>query len=245
MSDSTGKAAKKSDAYGRKDPRAAGRLVVARARGGHVRPWWLAAAALVAVALSVFAVVAVMKAVHPQGVQAATRGLNSPPATTAVGRDSSPPWAAPMDAAAAVRAAGLPMLREEGNVIHIHAHLDVNVDGQPVVVPGGIGIGSSSQGISPLHTHNASGVIHIESPVNRAYTLGEFFTEWDVSLSSDNIGGLRAGDGKTLRVFVNGTQVTGNPAAVIFNAHDEIAVIYGNPQSVGSIPSRYDFASGL
>ena len=243
MPDSAPRAAKRSDAHARKDPRAAGRRVVARVRGGHVRPWWLAAAAPVVVALLVFAVVAVMKAVHPQGVPAATRGLNSPPATTAVGRDSTPPWAAPTDAAASVRAAGLPMLREEGTVIHIHAHLDVSVDGQPVVVPAGIGL--SSQGISPLHTHNASGVIHIESPVNRAYTLGEFFTEWDVSLSSDNIGGLRAGDGKTLRVFVNGTRVTGNPAAVIFNAHDEIAVIYGNPQSVGSIPSRYDFASGL
>jgi hypothetical protein len=129
--------------------------------------------------------------------------------------------------------------------MHIHAHLDVSVDGQPVVVPGGIGIGGSSQGISPLHTHNASGVIHIESPVNRAYTLGEFFTEWDVSLSPDNVGGLRVGDGKTLRVFVNGAQVTGNPAAVIIHAHDEIAVIYGNPQSAGSIPSRYEFPSGL
>jgi hypothetical protein len=130
-------------------------------------------AGVVAVVLSVFVVVAVMKSVHSQRAQGATRELHSPPATTAVGRDTTPPWAAPSDAATAVRAAGLPMLRQEGNVVHIHAHLDVSVDGQPVVVPGGIGIGWSSQGISPLHTHNASGVIHIESPVNRAYTLGE------------------------------------------------------------------------
>lgn len=139
------------------------------------------------------------------------------------------------------------MLRQEGNVVHTHAHahLDVSIDGQPVVVPGGIGIGRSSEGISPLHTHNASGVIHIESSVNRAYTLGEFFTEWDVSLSPDNVGGLRVGDGKTLRIFVNGSQVAGNPAAVIINAHDEIALIYGNHQSAGPIPSRYEFPSGL
>jgi hypothetical protein len=245
MSDSTRKAAKTPNASGRKHHKAAYRRAVAGARTGRVWSWWLAAVAVAAVALSVFVVVAVMKSNHSQHAQAETRGLNNPPATTAVGRDTTPPWAAPTDAAAAVRAAGLPMLREEGKVTHIHAHLDVSVDGQPVVVPGGIGIGWSSQGISPLHTHNASGVIHIESLVNRAYTLGEFFTEWDVSLSPDNVGGLRVGDGKTLRVFVNGAQVTGNPAAVMINAHDEIAVIYGNAQSAGSIPSRYEFPSGL
>lgn len=245
MSDRRPKAPKPSSTNVRKHHKTAGRLAVARAGRGLVRSSWLGPAALVAVVLSVIVAIAVMKHIHSQRAQAEARALNNPPATTAVGRETAPPWAVPTDAAAAVRAAGLPMLSEEGNVMHIHAHLDVSVDGQPVVVPGGIGIGGSSQGISPLHTHNASGVIHIESPVNRAYTLGEFFTEWDVSLSPDNVGGLRVGDGKTLRVFVNGAQVTGNPAAVIIHAHDEIAVIYGNPQSAGSIPSRYEFPSGL
>lgn len=245
MSDSTPKVTKPFSMGGRKHLKATYRRAIAQARNGRVRSWWLAPVAVVAVALSVFVVVTVMKSPHSQRAQAETRGLSNPPATTAVGRDTKPPWAAPTDAAAAVRAAGLPMLRQEGNVVHTHAHLDVSVDGQPVMVPGGIGIGSSNQGISPLHTHNASGVIHIESPVNRAYTLGEFFTEWDVSLSPDNVGGLRVADGKTLRVFVNGAQVTGNPAALIINAQDEIALVYGNPQSAGSIPSRYEFPSGL
>jgi hypothetical protein len=66
-----------------------------------------------------------------------------------------------------------------------------------------------------------------------------------VSDHSERIVVINVGDGKALRIFVNGTQVTANPAAVILNAHDEIALIYGNPQSAGSIPSRYDFPSGL
>lgn len=245
MSDGTSKAAKPSGTGRRKGRTAAGRNVVARARGGRgSRLWWLAAAAIVAVALA--AVVAVTKSAHSQREQGTIPALNNPPATTAaVGRDTPPPWNAPADAAAAVRAAGLPMLSQEGRVIHIHAHLDVSVDGQPVEVPAGIGIDRSGRGISPLHTHNATGVIHIESPVNRAFNLGEFFTEWEVTLSPNNVGGLHVGDGKALRIFVNRTQVTANPAAVILNAHDEIALIYGNPQSAGSIPSRYDFPSGL
>ena len=244
MSDGTSKAAKPSGAGGRKGRRAAGRNAVARARGGGgSRVWWLAAAAVGAAALAV--VVVVTKSGHSQPEQGAIAALNNPPATTAVGRDTPPPWNAPADAAAAVRAAGLPMLSQEGTVLHIHAHLDVNVDGQPVEVPAGIGIDRSRRGISPLHTHDPTGVIHIESPVKQAFTLGEFFTEWDVTLSPNNVGGLHVGDGKALRIFVNGTQVTANPAALVINAHDEIALIYGNPQSTGSIPSRYDFPSGL
>jgi hypothetical protein len=244
MSDGTSKAAKPSGTGRRKGRTAAGRNAVARARGGRgSRLWWLAAAAIIVIALAV--VVAVTKSGHSQREKGPIPALNNPAANTAVGRDTPPPWNAPADAAAAVRAAGLPMLSQEGNVIHIHAHLDVNVDGQPVEVPAGIGIDRSGHGISPLHTHNATGVIHIESPVKRTFTLGEFFTEWDVSLSPDNVGGLHVGDGEALRIFVNGTQVTANPVAVIINAHDEIALIYGNPQSAGSIPSRYDFPSGL
>jgi hypothetical protein len=142
-----------------------------------------------------------------------------------------------------MRTAGLPMLSREGTVEHIHAHLDVRVNGQPVEVPAMVGI--DRRGISPVHTHDSTGVIHIESPVKRTFTLGEFFTEWDVSLSADSIGGLRVGDGKTLRAFVNGNPVAGNPAALPINAHDEIVVIYGTAQPGESIPAHYGFASGL
>ncbi len=187
----------------------------------------------------------VAKSIRSQNNQPAPPELNNPPATTAIGRDTLPPWSAPTDAAAAMRAAGLPMLSREGSVEHIHAHLDVRVNGQPVEVPAMIGIDRSGRGISPVHTHDSTGVIHIESPVKRTFTLGEFFTEWDVGLSADSVGGLRAGDGKTLRAFVNGKPVTGNPAALPIHAHDEIVLIYGASEPGESIPGHYDFASGL
>ena len=58
-------------------------------------------------------------------------------------------------------------------------------------------------------------MIHVESPVKRQFSLGEVFTEWQVNLSADNIGALRAVDGKAVRVFVNGAQQTGDPAAIM------------------------------
>jgi hypothetical protein len=221
------------------------RKAMARARsGGRTSGWvWIAAAAAVAALLVAVVVVAVRQGGH-RGPETSDTAVNNPPATVAVGGDAAPPWPAPRDAAAAVRAAGLPMLGSEGAVEHIHAHLDVQVDGQAVSVPAETGIDRASGTISPLHTHDATGVIHIESPVKRQFSVGEFFSEWDVSLSTDNIGALRAADGKSLRVFVNGTQRTGNPAAIMFGPHDEIAMVYGTPPPGETIPSKFDFPAG-
>jgi hypothetical protein len=80
--------------------------------------------------------------------------------------------------------------------------------------------------------------------VKRQFSLGELFTEWGLSLSPNNIGGLRAGDGKTVRVLVNGTPRTGDPAAILFAPHDEVALVYGTPQPGENIAAKYDFPSG-
>jgi hypothetical protein len=71
------------------------------------------------------------------------------------------------------------------------------------------------------------------------------FSEWQVSLSEDNLGALRTGGGEIVRVFVNGTQRNGNPGAIMLGAHDEIAVLYDKPQSGETIPRNYDFSGGL
>ena len=68
---------------------------------------------------------------------------------------------------------------------HDHVLLSVLVDGQKAAVPEGVGMnpqfwhdhsldkyGPSS--ISPMHTHDTSGTIHIESTTDREYTVGEF-----------------------------------------------------------------------
>lgn len=220
------------------------RKAIVQARRAHAGRWWSLAATGVVAAFLAVVVISAMKAGGRSGPELADTALSNPPATATVGRDTAPPWSVPHDASAAVRAAGLPMLDSEGAVEHIHAHLDVLVDGRPVSVPTDIGIDRRRGTISPLHTHDASGVIHIESPVRRQFSLGEFFTEWDVSLSDNNIGALRTAGGKALRVFVNGIPRTGNPAAITFGPHDEIAVIYGAIRPGETVPSKFDFPVG-
>jgi hypothetical protein len=165
--------------------------------------------------------------------------------TTSSDKPAPVSWPAPSDATAQAKAAGLPMLGQEGQVLHIHSHLDVFVDGRPVTVPAEIGIDLTRQQISPLHTHDTSGVVHIESPVKRDFTLGEFMTEWNVPIGKDSLGPLKSGGGKELHVYVNGTERTGDPAALKLGAHDEIAVVYGAASEKVHVPASYNWPQGL
>jgi hypothetical protein len=165
-------------------------------------------------------------------------GSSPTPAPTSVGPITVSPaavWPAPRDASAAARSAGLDMLGEEGQVLHIHVHLDVFVNGTPVSVPPEIGIDVAAQRISPLHTHDDTGVIHVESPVVRDFTLGQFFAEWQQPLTANPAG--------PTSVYLDGKPYSGYPAALVLRAHQEIAVVYGTAPA--RIPLDYSFAEGL
>ncbi|MET9362112.1 hypothetical protein ABZX93_14475 [Streptomyces sp. NPDC006632] len=151
----------------------------------------------------------------------------------------APPWPAPADPAAAARAAGLEMMSAEGMVQHTHTHLDVLVDGRPVTVPAAIGIDLPHRLISPLHTHDTSGVIHVESPRRADFTLGQFMAEWRVPLTADRIGGLHASAGRSVRAYVNGRAVAGNPATIVLREHDEIALVLARDTDTRPVPASY------
>lgn len=221
--------------------RAAAAAAQRRSRNMRIGLW----SAVVVVVAAVAAIVVVI-ATHGSGP--GSSGTALPPAATAdaQGRTSNPPWPVPEDATAAVTAAGLPMLGSEGTALHIHAHLDVIANGAPVTVPAEIGIDEAKQQISPLHSHDTTGVIHIESPDKSAsFTLGEFFTEWQVSLGSDHIGGLTADATHHLKAYVNGTPYQGDPAGIVLAAHQEIALVYGTDAQQTNVPTSYTWTNGL
>jgi disulfide bond formation protein DsbB len=94
-------------------------------------------------------------------------------------------------------------------VLHIHPKLNVTADGSPMIIPKNVGIDQSlwkdhsidrygMEGMAPLHTHDTSGTIHVESNTNRAYTLGQFLDIW---------GGLNL-NGKTVKATVDGKPVS-------------------------------------
>jgi hypothetical protein len=130
--------------------------------------------------------------------------------------------------------------------MHVHAHLDIIVNGTAYPIPSDVGR-IPGQCIYWAHTHDDSGIIHIESPENRNFTLGEFFDIWGKAFNNsqifDNI--VSEGDNSTLNVFVNGKKVSAesNYRNAIINAHDEITIVYGTlPES---IPPAYEFPQGM
>ena len=185
------------------------------------------------------------------GLAVAVAGRSGPAATATGGlpglQTGPAPWSADTaDLAARLRAIGLPPLSPaEGTAVHIHQHLDLYLDGAKVPVPAGIGI-DPAVGFAPLHTHDGSGVIHVESPAVRGYTLGEFFAVWGVRFTPSCLGGYCAAGDRRLRVFVDGRPVRGDPTALTLASHQELVVAFGTAAQLPSpMPSAYRFPPGL
>ena len=173
------------------------------------------------------------------------------PFTTPTGvtlADTPPPWPLPADARPYIAAAGLEVLGGEEFAVHYHAHLDVIDNGAKVTVPAGIGFvvqNGKATGITVLHTHDTSGIIHIESAKPQPFTLGQVFTEWGVALSATQVGGLHADGTNVLVAFVDGRRFTGDPATLRLKPHLEIALWYGPSGETPKVPKSYHFTGGL
>jgi hypothetical protein len=71
---------------------------------------------------------------------------------------------------------------------HVHSHLAIFKDGQWLALPANVGI--LSQCNYEMHTHDQTGIIHIETPTFKRFTLGQFFDIWGQPLSSTNVAGV-------------------------------------------------------
>lgn len=103
-------------------------------------------------------------------------------------------------------------------IMHIHSKLSILVNGTSFNMPAQIGIDPSlwkdhsldecgmqsmpemnMSAMAPLHTHDNSGIVHVESTVDRNYTLGEFLNVWGLDLNSKTV--RMTTDGKPVADF--------------------------------------------
>jgi hypothetical protein len=110
---------------------------------------------------------------------------------------------------------------------HEHAHLTILVRGEPKTVPALVGI--TTRQICWLHTHDTSGIIHIEAGDNRPFTLGDFFALWGQRLSETEIDGDRVSSGETISVTVNGQATAEPPNLILLKNREDIVVQIGPP----------------
>ncbi len=160
-------------------------------------------------------------AAGPEGIPLETGALLAPETTAATG----------------ATVGGVQCNTNEQVAYHIHTHLAVYVNGVLRPIPPGIGIvapiaqqaqGGLFYGASKcyywLHVHAQDGVIHIEAPSQKTYTLGQFFQVWQQPLSRTTVAGATG----TQTVYVDGKRYTGDPAAIVLSAHEDIQIDVGS-----------------
>ena len=121
----------------------------------------------------------------------------------------------------------------EQSAFHVHAHLTIYIDGKQVPVAQGVGIAPDQQGQNIscyywLHTHDTTGVVHIESPAGDSYILGNFFDIWGDQFQQLNYPSqldLNSG----WRAYVDGKPYNGDFHKIPLIAHTVITLAYNSP----------------
>jgi hypothetical protein len=118
---------------------------------------------------------------------------------------------------------------QEGSRIHIHQHLVILDHGKAVNIPPNVGQPAGRRCIYWLHTHTPDGIIHIEAPKDRTFTLGDFFKIWGQPLGRAQAASARAGKQQSLKVWVNDRVYKGDPRAIKLDSHTDIVIEVGPP----------------
>jgi len=97
--------------------------------------------------------------------------------------------------------------------IHVHPYLSIQIYGTNVTIPAGVGLLDAESVFEPVHTHDASGLLHVELSQTDAnshnYTLGDFFTIWNYTVKSVGASESPTLNGRTLPVEFSPTDILG------------------------------------
>lgn len=88
---------------------------------------------------------------------------------------------------------------------HIHPIVEVVINGESEKIPTNLGIRQNC--MNSIHTHSSDGVVHVESPEKRDFTLGDFFAVWQEPFTKDEVLDYKTDGTHRVRVTVNGTEV--------------------------------------
>ena len=117
----------------------------------------------------------------------------------------------------------------EGSLMHIHQHLTILDHGRAVTIPDDIGRPMIGQCFYWIHTHTPDGIIHVESPSFRTFTLGNFFDIWGQPLTKTNVAGAHPKKNEHVAVWVNGNRYDGDPRGIQLSQHLDATIEVGPP----------------
>ena len=128
---------------------------------------------------------------------------------------------------------------------HIAVHLTVYVDGTATGIPYGIGVAPDGSCLYWLHTIDnygptastirniarniTKGVIYVEAPAERAFTLGNFLDIWAQRFSTMGYTSVLDQMGPAWQVYLNGKLYAGDFHAIPLTQHALITLAYKTP----------------
>ena len=115
-------------------------------------------------------------------------------------------------------------------VLHVHQHLALFVNGKQIAIPQYVGFVPNPNNPQAgclywIHTHDAEGIIHVESPHVRLFHLGDFFAIWGQPLRANDVAGFKG----RVTIWLNGNRFTGDPKRIPLVAHQQIVIDIGTP----------------
>jgi len=149
-----------------------------------------------------------------------------------------------------------------GGGYHVHAFLGIFLNGQEIALPDGLGMADpladgTFNGINnwtnfattcfyQTHTHDISGIIHIEAPApappgafngqyGTKYTLGDFLAVWGITYGPTNFGPLNG----NVMIYTSGPVARGGPPSAGKSVTSNLYTLLCNAcsaQSINSIP---------
>ncbi|MBI3485457.1 hypothetical protein HY025_00770 [Candidatus Daviesbacteria bacterium] len=78
---------------------------------------------------------------------------------------------------------------------------------------------------NPIHTHDDSGIIHVESPVKRDFTLGDFFAIWGKAFNKDQVLDSKVDEQHVIKETINGKE-SQDYESTILKDQDQIVISY-------------------
>jgi len=131
-------------------------------------------------------------------------------------------------------------LEDKPLVMHMHVALNIIINDEQVIIPGNVGIDPSlykthdldrygiknPKKIYPVHTHDTSGVIHIESTELRTFNLSQFFDVWGQTFNEECIMDKCNNEFNKVTMFIDGVQ-SSEFGEHVFRNNERITIIYG------------------
>jgi hypothetical protein len=132
----------------------------------------------------------------------------------------------------------------------VHYHLAVQIIEGSSEVPIPTDVGRPGGCYYWLHMHAGSpGIIHVEAPDTRVFTLGDFFDVWATSkkqpirLDSRHVGAITLNSNQALVVFVDGVRSNQDPRAISLVEHRVIQLEI-TPPTIDP-PPAFQFPAGF